>query len=92
MKTTIGSNEASPAAKALVLALRDVLSNEEAWAIAQEHLDRYLSEMVEVDETIPVEVIPAQQEFALLDDPQFERETIEGTRAVVARVLAARRE
>ena len=37
---TIGSNEASQEAKALVLALRDVLSNEEAWAIAEEHLKR----------------------------------------------------
>jgi len=35
---TLGWHEASEEAKSLVSALRDVLRNEEAWAIAEEHL------------------------------------------------------
>ena len=37
-KPTLGSNETSPEAKALVEALQNVLRNEEAWHIAEEHL------------------------------------------------------
>lgn len=37
-KPTLGSNEASPDAKALVEALQNVLRNEEAWYIAEAHI------------------------------------------------------
>lgn len=38
-KTTLGSNEASKAAKELVLEIMDIIRVEEAWAIAERHLD-----------------------------------------------------
>lgn len=90
---TVHSNQASPAAKALVLALRDVLSNEAAWAIAQEHLERYRDEVIEsvVEGFVEGLTILTPKGVSLTDDPVFQRETIEETRAVVARVLAARR-
>ena len=44
VRPTLSSKEASPEAKALVEALRDVLANEEAWFIAQAHLDRAFNE------------------------------------------------
>ena len=39
-RRTISWAETRPETRALVAALRDTLSNEEAWAIAQDHLDQ----------------------------------------------------
>ena len=38
-RRTISWSETRPDTRALVAALRDTLSNEEAWAITQDHLD-----------------------------------------------------
>ncbi len=56
LKPTLGSLETSPEAKALVEELQNVLRSEEAWYIAENHLNRAKKTIEEKYEAILAEV------------------------------------